>query len=100
MGQRDLSILLFITAYVNGGADFLLSSHLTLFTDRDPGDWTPSLSANVESPGTIRVTVGHSPSQFNLTQFHVMLFKRSHHTDLMYMHQNYTAPVSDSVSVG
>ncbi|RUS81270.1 hypothetical protein EGW08_010974 [Elysia chlorotica] len=55
----------------------ILTSGSFIQNYENPGDWVPSLSASVLNEGAIQVKIGHSPYKFNLTEFEVMLVKRS-----------------------
>ncbi|KAK3792616.1 hypothetical protein RRG08_035950 [Elysia crispata] len=58
-------------------ASFQISAGPTIRPNTDPGLWTPPVTARPIEGGAIEVKIGHSPSDFNLTQFKVTLVKRS-----------------------
>ncbi|KAK3792622.1 hypothetical protein RRG08_035955 [Elysia crispata] len=58
-------------------ASFQISAGPTIRPYTDPGEWIPPVTARPIEGGAIEVKIGHSPSRFNLTQFKVMLVKRS-----------------------
>ncbi|KAK3700623.1 hypothetical protein RRG08_032424 [Elysia crispata] len=58
----------------------------------DPGLWIPPVRARVLEGGTIEVKITHSPSRFNLTQFKVMLVKRSLDVNNAFRTVLYAAP--------
>ena len=64
------------------------------YADTDPGEWIPPVTARPIEGGAIEVKIGHSPSRFNLTQFKVMLVKRSFDENNAFKTTFYREPVS------
>ncbi|KAK3797892.1 hypothetical protein RRG08_052491, partial [Elysia crispata] len=58
----------------------------------DPGKWIPPLSTSVLKEGAIEVKIGHSPSRFNLTQFKVILKKKTSFENSAFKTIFYTEP--------
>ena len=69
-------------------------SFFILYAVSDPGLWTPPVTARPLKGGAIEVKIGHSPSDFNLTQFQVTLVKRSFDQYKAFETTFYTEPVS------
>ncbi|KAK3700622.1 hypothetical protein RRG08_032423 [Elysia crispata] len=57
-----------------------------------PGKWIPPWSTQVLKEGAIQVKIGHSPPHYNLTQFKVMLVKRSYDVHNAFKEIIYKAP--------
>ncbi|KAK3770397.1 hypothetical protein RRG08_005100 [Elysia crispata] len=60
----------------------------------EPGKWRPLLSLNksVLKEGAIELWIHHAPSHFNLTEFDVILLKRSHSRYKAFKKTTYIAP--------
>ncbi|KAK3700629.1 hypothetical protein RRG08_032429 [Elysia crispata] len=62
-------------------------------TRTDPGQWIPPVRARPIEEGAIAVKIGHSPPELNLTQFKVMLVKRSSDEYSAFRTTFYTEPI-------
>ena len=69
------------------------------YANLDPGQWIPPVRARPIEEGAIAVKIGHSPPELNLTQFKVMLVKRSSDEYSAFRTTFYTEPVSLLVKI-
>ena len=69
-------------------------SFFTFCADTEPGKWKPPLNESVLKEGAIELWIHHAPSHFNLTEFDVILLKRSHSRFKAFKRTTYIAPVS------
>ncbi|KAK3700618.1 hypothetical protein RRG08_032419 [Elysia crispata] len=69
-----------------------MTSGSFITANSNPAKWLPSLSTRVLEEGAIEVKIALSSSHFNLTQFKVMLIKRSYDVKIAFQEIIYKAP--------